>query len=124
MSELGNEREYHQAVKRVFELMEDDPPPNSERGEELARLAAAVERFEAERFPMTCCAFASRDCAARVLALLRKLGGLYDLESAIRWCESPQPLLDGQRPIDMLSAEKSAAEVDSVVAGLIDGAHP
>jgi hypothetical protein len=120
---VTSEREYHEAVKRVFELMVDDPPSNSREGEELARLAAAVERFEAERYPMGCCAFAARDCATRLLALMRKLGELYDIEAATRWCESAQPLLDGQRPVDMLTSEKGAAEVDAVIARLIDSGH-
>lgn len=120
---VRNEREYLAALKRVFDLMVDDPPPNSSEGEELARLAAAVEHFEAERYPISCCVFAARDCAARLFALLRKLDCLYELEDAICWCESPQPLLDGQRPVDMLATEKGSTEVDAVVERLIDGAQ-
>lgn len=120
---IRNERDYLTAMKRVFELMVDDPPPGSSEGEELARLAAAVEHFESERYPISCCFFAARDCATRLLALIRKLAALYSVEDAIRWCESAQPLLDGQRPVDMVASEKGAAEVDSVVAQLIDSAH-
>lgn len=123
MSEVSSEREYHEAVRRIFHLMVDDPPANTPEGEELARLAAAVERFEAERFPISCCAFAAKDCATRLLALLRELGHLYDLEGAALWCETPQPLLDGRRPVDMLVSEKGAADVAAVVARLRDGAH-
>lgn len=120
---ITNEREYFAAAKRVFELMVDDPAANSPEGEELARLAAAVDQFEGGRYPISCCAFSSRDCAARVLSLFRDLAGLYDLEGAIRWCESHQPLLDGQRPIDMLLSDAGAAEVRAVVARLRDGVH-
>lgn len=123
MSEVSSEREYHDAVRRIFDLMVDDPAANTPEGEELARLTAAVERFESERFPISCCAFASKDCAARLLALLRQLGAIYDLEGAAQWCETPQPLLDGQRPVDMLVSDKGAAEVAAVVARLRDGAH-
>lgn len=125
MTEIAvrNEREYLVALKRVFELMVDDPPAGSSEGEELARLAAAVEHFESERYPISCCVFAARDCATRLLALMRKLTALYACEDAIRWCESPQPLLDGQRPVDMLATEKGAGEVDSLVNQLIDGTH-
>lgn len=120
---IRNERDYLAAVKRVFDLMVDDPPPGSSEGEELARLSAAIEHFEAERYPITCCFFAARDCAARVLALLSKLTALYSVDDAIRWFESPQPLLDGQRPIDMVASEKGAEEIGSVVTRLLDSSH-
>lgn len=120
---ITNEREYFAAMKRVFDLMVDDPAANTAEGEELARLAAAVERFEGGRYPITCCSFAAKDCAARLLVLLRDLAGLYDLDGAIRWCESSQPLLDGQRPVDLLITEDGAADVDAVVSKLRGGVH-
>lgn len=120
---ITNEREYRAAAKRVFELMVDDPPANSPEGEELARLVAAVDQFEGGRYPISCCAFAAKDCATRLLTLFRDLVGIYDLEGAILWCESNQPLLDGQRPVDMLITDRGAAEVSAVVAKLRDGVH-
>jgi hypothetical protein len=118
---ITSEREYFEVMKRVYELMVDDPAANTAEGEELARLGAAVEQFEALRYPISCCSFAAKDCAARMLSLLRDLVGLYDLEGAIRWCESRQPLLDGQRPVDMLITERGAADVSCAIAMLRDG---
>lgn len=123
MSDVTNEREYHAAVRRVYELMIDDPPPDSPAGKELLQLAEAVERFEDERLPISCCALSARDSATRVLALFRKLAALYDLTQAVEWCETPQPLLDGQRPVDMLTTDEGAADVDALVTRLCDGAH-
>lgn len=120
---ITNEREYFAAVKRVFDLMVDDPAANTPEGDELARLAAAVDEFEGGRYPITCCSFAAKDCAARMLTVLRDLVGLYDLHGAILWCESHQPMLDGQRPVDMLITERGADEVRAVVAKLRDGVH-
>lgn len=120
---VSNDREYRAALERVFKLMVGDPAADTPEGEELVRLAVAVEKFEAERYPISCCAFAAIECAERLLALLRRLGQLYELERAIRWCESPQPLLEGQRPVNMVMTEKGGAEVDAVVARLLDGTH-
>jgi hypothetical protein len=120
-TDITNEREYRAAAKRVFELMVDDPSASTPEGEELARLAAAIDRYEGARYPISCCAFAAQDCAARVLTLFRDLVGLYDLDGAIRWCESHQAPLDGQRPIDMLITEDGAADVGALVAKLRDG---
>ena len=121
------EREYHTAVQRVFELMVIDPAAGTREGEELAELVAAVERFERARYPISCCVFAARDCTARLLSVMRALGAVYDVEHAVQWCETPQPLLDGQRPVDLLITEAGAAEVDAevdaVVARLHDGAY-
>lgn len=118
---ICSEREYHSALRRVYELMEIDPAADSQEGAELAQLVAAVEQFEGSRFPMNCCAFAARDCAERLLNLLRKLGALFDLEHAVQWCESPQPSLDGQRPVDMLITDKGAVEVDQVLSRALAG---
>lgn len=123
ITEVNTEREYLIAVQRVFALMVDDPAANTPEGEELARLCAAIDRFEGGRYPITCCAFAAKDAVARIITLLQKLGDVYDLAGAIRWCESPQQLLDGQKPIDMVISEKGAAEVDVVVDRLRDGVH-
>lgn len=123
LQDVTCEREYHTAVQRVFELMVIDPAADTREGEELVRLVAAVERFERDRYPMSCCVFASRDCATRLLSVMRSLGAFYDVEHAVQWCETPQPLLDGQRPVDLLITEAGAAEVDAVVARLRDGAH-
>jgi hypothetical protein len=120
---ITNEREFLAAAKRVFDLMVDDPAANTPEGEELARLTVAIDQYEGGRYPITCCAFASKDTAARVIALFRNLRGVYDLMAAIEWCESPQQLLDGQRPIDMLISAKGAADVDAVVAQMRDGVH-
>lgn len=123
MTEVTNEREYHAAVRRVYELMIDDPPPESPAGKELVQLAEAVERFEDNHLPLSCCAVSGRECAVRLLALFRKLGAFYDLAQAVEWCETPQPLLDGQRPVDMLATDEGAADVDALVTRLRDGAH-
>lgn len=123
ITDVTNEREYHLAVQRVFALMVGNPAPHTPEGEELARLAAAVERFEAERFPISCCAFAAKDCAERLLILLRSLADLYDLPGAIGWFESHQPALDGQRPIDMVISERGASDVEAVIARLHEGVH-
>lgn len=120
---ITTEQEYFTAAKRVFELMVDDPAANTPEGEELARLTAAIDEFEGGRYPITCCAFAAKDTAARFIALFRNLSAIYDLAGAIDWCESPQQLLAGQKPIDLLISEKGAAEVDAVVARLRDGVH-
>jgi antitoxin component HigA of HigAB toxin-antitoxin module len=116
--EVTNERAYHAAVHRIFELMDADPAPNTCEDEELARLVAAVDHFESERFPLSCCALAARESSARVLKLIRTLGSLYDVEQAVQWCEAEQPLLDGRRPADVIISEKGAAEVEAVVATL------
>jgi len=121
--EVSTEREYLIAMQRVMALMVADPAENTPEGEELARLVAAVDQFEGVRYPLSCCAFAARDCAERLINLFRNLGGLYDLAGAIAWCESPQPLLDGQKPVDMLISDNGAAEVDALVARLRDGVH-
>lgn len=120
---VASEVEYQSALRRIFELMRADPAANTDEGAELARLVGAVDRFEGKRYPITCCAFAAKDCAARMLTLMRALGAFYDLEHAVQWCESRQPALDGQRPVDLLLTEAGAAEVDAIVARLGDGNH-
>jgi hypothetical protein len=121
--DVSSEREYHSALRRIYELMRADPAPSTPEGEELTLLVAAVERFEGKRYPMTCCAFASKDCATRLLNILRQLDALFDLNHAVRWFETRQPLLDGQRPVDMITTDAGAAEVEAVVARLLDASH-
>lgn len=120
---ITTEREYFAASKRVFELMVDDPAANTPEGEELARLTAAIDEFEGGHDPLSCCVFSSEDTAARIIGLFRDLIGIYDLAGAIDWCETPQQLLDGRKPIEMLISKEGAAEVDAVVARLRDGVH-
>jgi hypothetical protein len=121
--ELNSEAELLVAMKRVFDLMVDNPAANTPDGEELARLIAAIDKFEGGRYPVGCCASAAKDCAERMLEVLRHLVGLYELAGAIQWCDSRQPLLDGQRPIDMLITDQGAAQVRAAVAQLHDGVH-
>jgi uncharacterized protein (DUF2384 family) len=103
--------------------MRIDPVLGTPEGIELNRLVTAVEQFERERYPISCCAFAAKMCAARALNLFRQLGDVYDIEGAVHWCESPQPLLDSQRPIDMLATDSGTAAVFEVVARLRDGVY-
>lgn len=112
--------EYHLALRRVFDLMVSDPPADSAEGEELARLAAAVERFEAERFPVSCCVFAAQDCAERLLNLICEVGVVCSVEQAVEWFETKNPLLDGQRPVDLLLSDKGAAEVNALAKRLVE----
>lgn len=119
-ADVTNIREYHIAMRRVFELMELDPAEDTPEGEELTRIVESVERFERAHYPIACCVCAAGDCAARLLALIRKLDAFYDLEQAVQWCETEQPMLDGQRPVDMLMTEDGAADVNALVARLRD----
>jgi hypothetical protein len=120
---VNNEVELLVAMKRVFDLMVENPAANTPEGEELARLIAAIDTFEGGRYPVGCCASAAKDCAERMLELLRDLVGLYELEGAIQWCKSRQPLLDGQRPVDMVITAQGAVRVSEAVAKLRDGVH-
>lgn len=123
MLEVTSEREYHNALRRIFDLMESDPAPASAEGEELVHLAAAVERFESERFPVSCCAIAAQDCAERLLNLMRLLGVVCSVEQAVQWCETKNPLLDGQRPVDLLISDKGATEVDALAKRLVEASR-
>jgi uncharacterized protein (DUF2384 family) len=58
----------------------------------------------------------------RFAAILMALDDFYDLKEALLWCESPQPLLGGRRPINLLTTNQGAIEVAAVVARLRDGA--
>lgn len=117
------EKEYQSALQRIFELMRADPAADTDEGAELERLVLAVDRFEDKRYPITCCAFAAQDCATRLLRVMSTLGAFYDLYQAVEWCESRQPLLDGQRPVDLLLTESGFVEVYDLVARLANGNH-
>jgi putative toxin-antitoxin system antitoxin component (TIGR02293 family) len=58
----------------------------------------------------------------RFAAILMALDDLYELKEALLWCESPQALLGGRRPINLLTTDQGALEVAAVVARLRDGA--
>lgn len=58
----------------------------------------------------------------RFASVLMALDEFYDLKEALLWCESPQPLLAGRRPIELLATDQGAIEVAAVIARLRDGA--
>jgi HTH-type transcriptional regulator / antitoxin HigA len=49
---IQNEAEHQQALARLAELMEQDPPAESPESDELDVLAVLIEDFETKRFPV------------------------------------------------------------------------
>lgn len=58
----------------------------------------------------------------RFSATLLALDEFYSLKDAIAWCESPQPLLGGKRPLELLLTDEGSQQVAAVIARLQDGA--
>lgn len=58
--------------------------------------------------------------AMRVAAIKVRLTDLYTPQQAHRWIHSPQRLLDGRRPIDLLGDLLGYMEVDNVVDYMLD----
>lgn len=58
----------------------------------------------------------------RVAALKKRLLELYTPEDADQWLQSPQKLLDGMCPIDMLWSINGYMAVDNVIDALMDSA--
>lgn len=56
----------------------------------------------------------------RVAALKMRLADLYSPQQAHRWIHDPQPLLNGQRPIDMVGDTLGYLEVDNLVDYMLD----
>ena len=55
--------------------------------------------------------------------IIDRLGERYELKDAMIWLESPQKLLDGQIPAEMILAGR-AAEVHELLDQFDSGAHP
>jgi len=49
---LHNEHDYKEALRVVSALVDADPAPGTPEGDHLEILAALVERYETEQFPM------------------------------------------------------------------------
>lgn len=47
-----DEKNYHLALQKIWDLMQSDPESNSKEGIELDMLATLVEAYEAIHFPM------------------------------------------------------------------------
>ena len=58
----------------------------------------------------------------RFSSVLLALDEFYTFKEAIAWCESPQPLLGGKRPLELLLTDEGSQQVAAVIARLQDGA--
>lgn len=54
--------------------------------------------------------------------IIGRLADLYDASEALAWCQAPQPLLNGQSPIELIEGGKTS-EVIELVDRLMDGVH-
>lgn len=59
----------------------------------------------------------------RYAEILLALAEFYTLQEALKWMESEQPLLKGQRPIALLTTDEGFLEICAVIARLQDGAY-
>lgn len=50
---IKNEQDYNEALKLTEGLIERDPEPNSEEGDQLSVLTALIQAYEAKEFPQT-----------------------------------------------------------------------
>jgi hypothetical protein len=58
----------------------------------------------------------------RLLELTREMREFYDGVQLVLWWHTPQQLLQGRKPIDMLRDTGKYVELRAMVAGLRDGA--
>lgn len=120
---MMTEAEYQTALARICTLARTDPAGVSAAGRELDELVAQVEEFERARYPLSCCALSSKASVERALRLLASLTEFYDAQQSFVWFYAQQPLLDGQRPIDMIITEDGSAQLDAAVERLRASAH-
>lgn len=59
----------------------------------------------------------------QVGSVIEALGDLYEPREALSWLVSPQPLLGGKVPADLLLTEEGSAEVVRAVSQLQDSVH-
>jgi HTH-type transcriptional regulator/antitoxin HigA len=50
---IQNTQEHEQALARIEELMEEDPPLGTDKGKELMNLSEIVDQYEEIHFPMS-----------------------------------------------------------------------
>lgn len=65
----------------------------------------------------------TRRFCGRVVRVAVRLIEFYDEPQIAQWFETPQPLLGNRVPIELLTTDAGAAEVDAMVAHLADGAY-
>lgn len=58
----------------------------------------------------------------RFAATITQLDEFYTAKDAVAWCESPQALLGGKRPLELLMTKGGTEQVAAVIARLRDGA--
>jgi HTH-type transcriptional regulator/antitoxin HigA len=51
---LHTEQDYHDALKLLSALVDQDPAPDTPDGDRLAAFAALVEEYEGQHFPLDC----------------------------------------------------------------------
>jgi hypothetical protein len=59
----------------------------------------------------------------RIANLKRRLSPLYTQEEADIWLNSASTLLDGNRPVDLLSDDAGYLEVDHVIDQMLDDVY-
>lgn len=50
---IKTEEQYEEALERIYHLLQTDPQPNSEAGDELELMVTLVEAYEAVHYPMS-----------------------------------------------------------------------
>lgn len=59
-----------------------------------------------------------------VSELFDKLGGLYDTDTdKMAWLQSPQPLLQGRTPLQLIETPEGYREVCAMLQAVLDGAY-
>lgn len=58
----------------------------------------------------------------RVGQTLLAIGFLYEPAESIRWLNSPQPMLNNNRPAELLQTDEGTARINQLIAQLRDGA--
>lgn len=97
---IQNTQEHEQALARIEELMEEDPPLETDKGKELMDLSEIVDQYEEIHFPM------SPPALVDVLVFYMDQNNLkpVDLVPSVGSQEQVDGILDGRTLIDKMLA--------------------
>jgi HTH-type transcriptional regulator/antitoxin HigA len=100
LQRLQGSREYEAALARIEELMEEDPPLETDKGKELMDLSEIVDQYEEIHFPM------SPPALVDVLVFYMDQNNLkpVDLVPSVGSQEQVDGILDGRTLIDKMLA--------------------